>query len=346
MQEWHLPKGGSGVASLTLHKDVPIPTPTGSQMVVKMKALSLNYRDAFIADTSFLPDTIDNVIPISDGAGEVTAVGPACTRFKVGDRVAFIITPNNYEGDQMEGFGLQPCTGGSRQGVAAEYVLAESGDAVRIPDYMTYEEAAALPCAGVTAWRALNSGERRLVPGSTVLVQGTGGVSSLAAQLAHAAGCRVIALSSSEAKMKDLLRLGVVRPGDWVNYRENPKWGEAVRALTPGGHGVDVVVEVVGLSSINESLACARRRGVVSVVGHLDTTPSNDFHLHEVLMKRLQVVGVHVGPRRDFEDMLQLMGLHSIHPVLDPKRFTLSQLKEAYEYMKSQKHSGKIVVTV
>ncbi|KPA76374.1 putative alcohol dehydrogenase [Leptomonas pyrrhocoris] len=211
---------------------------------------------------------------------------------------------------------------------------------------MTYEEAAALPCAGVTAWNALNSGERRLVPGSIVLVQGTGGVSSLAAQLAHAAGCRVIALSSSAAKMTELLRLGVVHPGDWVNYRENPHWGEAVRALTPAGRGVDVVVEVVGMSSINESLIATRRRGVISVVGHLDGTPKDPFSLHEVLMKRLHIVGVHVGPRRDFEDMLQLMAVKEVHPILDDKRFTLPQLKEAYAYLKSQKHSGKIVVTV
>ncbi|KPA76372.1 alcohol dehydrogenase [Leptomonas pyrrhocoris] len=127
MQQWQLPKGGAGVASMTLHKDISIPTPSGSQMVVKMKALSLNYRDSFVAETNFMPDTLDNVVPISDGSGEVTAVGPACTRFQVGDRVAFVLCPGNYEGDQIEGTGLQPCIGGSRQGVAAEYVLAESG---------------------------------------------------------------------------------------------------------------------------------------------------------------------------------------------------------------------------
>lgn len=146
--------------------------------------------------------------------------------------------------------------------------------------------------------------------------------------------------------MKELLRLGVVRPGDWVNYRENPKWGEAVLALTPQKRGVDVVVDVVGMSSMNESLTACRRRGTVAVVGHLDTTSSSDFQLQDLLMKRLHIVGVHVGPRCDFEDMLQLMDAQQVHPILDPKRFALADLPAAYEYLQSQKHSGKIIVTV
>lgn len=347
MQQWQLPTGGAGVDALTLKTDVPVPTPTGTEMVVKMHALSLNYRDLMVAGSSALGPTPDNVVPLSDGAGEVTAVGTDCTRFKVGDRVALTFSINHIEGDYIEGLGLLPSRGGSQHGVAAEYVLTSETDAVRIPDYMSYEEAAALPCAGVTAWLALNSGERRLVPGSTVLVQGTGGVSVLAAQLAHAAGCRVIALSSSASKVQPLLDSGIVRAGDWVNYREQPHWGEAVRALTPDGRGVDVVVEVVGMSSINESLACARRRGVISIIGLLDMTqPPEGFQLVQVLMKRLHVVGVQVGPRRDFEDMLQLMELHSLHPYLEKQRFKLADLPAAYAYLKSQGHFGKIIVTV
>ncbi|KAK7196666.1 Alcohol dehydrogenase GroES-like domain/Zinc-binding dehydrogenase [Novymonas esmeraldas] len=347
MQQWRLPRGGAGLDALALQSNVPIPTPSGSQMVVRMKALSVNYRDYVIATQQLFPDTLDNVVPLSDGAGEVSAVGEECTRFKVGDRVALTLCPNNLEGDQSEGIGLQPCRGGSRQGVAAEYVLTDEVDAVRIPDYMTYAEAAALPCAGVTAWSALNSAAQRLVPGSVVLVEGTGGVSVLAAQLAHAAGCRVLAVSSSKAKMEPLLGRGLVRDSDWLNYREQPKWGEAVQALTPDGRGVDVVVEVVGMSSMNESVACTRRRGTIAVIGHLNASqPPEGFRLDLVLMKRLHVVGVHVGPRRDFEDMLQLMAAREVHPILDPHHFTLAELPRALELMTSQQHIGKIIITV
>ncbi|KPA76375.1 alcohol dehydrogenase [Leptomonas pyrrhocoris] len=125
MQQWQLPKGGAGVATMTLHKDISIPTPSGSQMVVKMKAVSLNHRDLYIAETNFMPGTLDNVIPLSDGSGEVTAVGPACTRFQVGDRVALTFSLKYLEGDQMEGAGLNECRGGTCQGVAVEYVLTD-----------------------------------------------------------------------------------------------------------------------------------------------------------------------------------------------------------------------------
>ena len=246
MPAYRFPRA-NGIDTLELH-DVPVPIPGRGQILVRMRAASLNYRDLNVAAGRAARGTLpDNLVPLSDGAGEVARVGPGVSRVNPGDRVAGLFM-QSWLGGEIEPSHVDSSRGGSIDGVLAEYVLFDQDGVISIPQHLSFEEGATLPCAGVTAWNALYAG-RSLRTGETVLVLGTGGVSIFALQFAHAAGARVIATSSSDAKLARAKALGA---SDGINYRQHAEWHEQVLALT-GGRGVDHVVEVGGAAPRNKS---------------------------------------------------------------------------------------------
>jgi NADPH:quinone reductase-like Zn-dependent oxidoreductase len=256
MRTWRLPTH-TGIDDLTLqHADEPKPGP--GQVLVRMHAASLNYRDYAVATGKYLMSALPNdLVPLSDGAGEVVEIGLGVTRVKPGDRVAGIFMQGWLGGDMEPSFGAT-ALGGAIDGVLAEYKVFDETGLVHLPPHLSYAEGASLPCAAVTAWNALY-GLKPLQPGQTVLVLGTGGVSMFALQFARAAGARVIATSSSDEKLAKAKALGA---SDGINYRAHEDWQKQVRALTDG-RGVDHVVEVGGPGTLQRSIATVRLGGVV-----------------------------------------------------------------------------------
>ncbi len=327
----------AGIDSLEL-RDGPTPQPARGQILVRMRAASLNYRDLNIAKGSPARGPLPtNLIPLSDGAGEVVAVGPEVTRFQMGDRVAGMFMQAWLGGD-MEAYHVDSSRGGSIDGVLAEYVVFEQDGVVRIPDHLSYEEGATLPCAGVTAWNALYAG-KPLRAGESVLVLGTGGVSIFALQFAKAAGARVIATSSSDEKLAKAKALGA---SDGVNYRQHPEWQEEVMRLT-NGRGVDHVVEVGGAGTLQRSVEAARIGGQVHLIGIL--TGGGEINPTPVLRRNLLLRGIYVGSRQMFEDMNRMITLHGLRPVID-RVFPFAEAKDAYRYQTSQAHLGKGVIRI
>lgn len=342
MCQWQQPAAGCGIDHLKYVSQLPLPIPGPHQVLVQMRAWSLNYRDNFLLQHTAFP-VLPNNVPLSDGAGVIVGLGDSISRFSLQDRVVITITTFNEPGQVQEGPGLPLCRGGDYPGLATQYVVVDEDDLFVIPSHLSFEEAAALPCAGLTAWSALQF-EHRVVPGSTVLIQGTGGVSLCAGQIARAAGCRVIATSSSDDKLKALVHAGIVHTDDCINYRKEPNWGEKARTLTPNGRGVDIVVDVGGIGTFNQSLAAVRRNGVVSLAGIL--APDGDqVDLAPLMMKKVTVQGVLVGDRDQFARLLQLYDAQKVHPIVDPKLFQFYDLPKALQYLQSQQHFGKVVVS-
>ncbi len=300
------------------------------QVLVKIHAASLNYRDYLVATGRYNPKMPLPRVLLSDGAGEVVEGG---SRWKPGDRVAGIFMQNWLAGRYSESYGSS-ALGGAIEGVASELVAFDEQGLVAIPGHLSYLEAATLPCAAVTAWNALfESGSLR--PGETVLVQGSGGVSIFALQFAKAAGARVIATSSSGAKREKLLSLGA----DWVlDYKANPEWGKEVAREG----GVDHVVEVGGVGSLEQSLRAVKGGGRISVIGILSGT-LGPLNIAPILHKHVTMQGIYVGSREMFERMNSAIALHRLSPVVDSV-FDLSELGSALRYMESAGHLGKIVV--
>jgi NADPH:quinone reductase-like Zn-dependent oxidoreductase len=274
---------------------------------------------------------------VSDGAGEVIEVGAGVTRVQRGDRVAGIFMQNWLSGE-VSPYVARSALGGSVDGVLAEYVVLNENGVVHIPTHLSYEEAATLPCAGVTAWNALTTW--MLKPGITVLVQGTGGVSMFALQFARLAGARVIATSSSDEKLKKAGELGA---SDGINYRSVPDWDKAVLERT-NGIGVDHIIEVGGPGTLARSLNAVRVGGRISMIGLL-TGPETAVNPMPILGKQIQVQGVFVGSREMFEAMNRAIALHHLRPVVD-RVFPFEEAREALRYLESGKHLGKIVIRV
>ena len=313
------------------------PVPGRGQILVRMRAASLNYRDQNVAAGRAARGSVpENLIPLSDGAGEVEAIGPEVTRVKPGDRVAGLFMQAWLGGD-MEQYHVDSSRGGSIDGVLAEYVLFEQDGVVQIPAHLSFEEAATLPCAGVTAWNALYAG-RPLRTGETVLVLGTGGVSIFALQFAKAAGARVIATSSSDEKLAKAKALGA---SDTVNYKRHPEWQGQVLALT-GGRGVDHVVEVGGAGTLGRSVEAARIGGQVHLIGVLT---GGEINPTPILRRNTILRGIYVGSRQMFDAMNRAISLHGLRPAID-RVFPFDQAREAYHYMKSQQHVGKVVIRI
>ena len=346
-KQWQLPSPGVGLAGIKLVADAPVPSPADDELLVRVHATSVNYRDLFLAQCDLLPCT-PNVVFLSDAAGEVVAVGKNVTRYSVGDRVSPGIMPGFTSGlDGMTAPGLPPCRGGDAPGTLTEYQTFKELDVVRIPDFMTYEQAATLPCAGVTAWNALYGNGKGLRPGMVVVVQGTGGVSLIAAQIAKAAGCRVIATSSSDKKLERIVSLGLASSGDVINYKTTPDWGAHVKSVLTGGVGADLVVDVVGALGWNQNIAAARRGGEIAMVGQLDND-SNKVGVTNTLgaVVNLNTLrGVICGPVDDYKQLMAAFALSKTVPIVD-KVFAFEDAIEALQTAKRGDFFGKVVIKV
>jgi NADPH:quinone reductase-like Zn-dependent oxidoreductase len=336
MRTWTL-AAPEGIDKLTLRETVT-PRPGPGQVLVKMRAASLNYRDLMVAMGRYargapLPD----LVPLSDGAGEVVETGPDVSRAKPGDRVAGIFMQTWLGGD-IEPEHAASSLGGAIHGVLAEYVLFNQDGLVHLPQHLSFEEGATLPCAGVTAWNALFAA-KPLCVGQTVVVLGTGGVSIFALQFARMAGAEVIVTSSSEDKLARARTLGA---SEGVNYRTHPEWHEEVLRLT-SGRGADHIVEVGGAGTLPRSIAAARLGGQIHQIGVLAGGGAIDPS--SAMRKGLVLRGIYVGSRQMFEAMNRAIALHKITPVID-RSFGFEQAKEAYLHLQGQTHIGKIVIRV
>jgi NADPH:quinone reductase-like Zn-dependent oxidoreductase len=307
-------------------------------VLVHLHAASLNYRDLMIIEGRGARGAPpENLVPLSDGAGLVIAVGPEVTRVKPGDRVAGCFMQSWIGGPIGTDDGAS-ALGGSLDGVLAEYRLFDQNGLVLLPDHLTYEQGATLPCAGVTAWNALFGGQA-LSPGDTVLVLGTGGVSVFALQFAAAAGFRVIATSSSDEKLETMHRLGAT---SGVNYRQHPEWQEEVLRLTDG-QGVARVVEVGGTGTLARSILATRLGGEIGMIGAL--TQGGEINPTTAMRRGLILRGIYVGSRQMFEAMNRAIAAHRIDPIID-RVFTFEEAGDAYRHLKSQAHLGKVVIRI
>ncbi len=328
--------GEFAIDKLTL-STLPAAEPGPGQVMVAVRAVSLNFRDLLVARGLYSKKLPLPLTVCSDGAGEVVAAGEGVTRFKVGDRVAGTFMPAWISGEASDAK-ARSARGAFAQGVLTERLVCDSESLVAIPGGLGYEEASALPCAAVTAWNALVV-EGRVRAGDTVLVQGTGGVSIFALQLARAAGARVIATTSSEAKADRLRTLGA---HEVINYVERPDWEEAARKLSGGG--VDQVIEIGGAATMGKSIRAARMSGFIALIGNRADGPA-DVNLTAALMKAIRIQGIFVGSRDMFEAMNRAIALHGIRPVVD-RVFAMEEAREAFEYLASGKHFGKVCISV
>jgi NADPH:quinone reductase-like Zn-dependent oxidoreductase len=304
---------------------------------VLMRAASINYRDLLVATSAYDPRIRLPIIPLSDGAGKVMEIGLDTTRFKVGDRVANVFMPGWLEGELTQEKG-QSALGAHNNGVLAEYVDLPEDAWVRIPDHLTFEQAATLPCAAVTAWNALIA-QGNLKAGETVLLQGTGGVSLFALQFAKISGARIIITSSSDEKLARAQKIGA---SEGINYRSAPDWDKRVRELTDG-RGVDYIVEVGGAGTLPRSFKAVRTGGLISLIGVL--TGAGDVNPMPLLMKGVTMRGIYVGSRAMFESMNRAISLHKIEPVID-RVYDFAKIGEALTYLKSGTHFGKVVIRI
>lgn len=333
MRSWRFLEG-FGLQNLRL-VDLPEPTPGPGQAVVRVRACSLNFRDLLVAKGSYGRAVKAPLTPLSDGAGEVTSVGPGVTRVKPGNRVCGIFMQSWIEGELNDAKAAS-AMGGAIDGMLAEQVCLSADGLTPIPEHLSFEQAATLPCAAVTAWNALFvSGN--LKPGETVLVQGTGGVSIFALQFAKSAGAKVIATSSSDAKLERLRGLGADAT---INYSTTPEWDYPVRAFT-GGSGVDHVVEVGGAGTLPLSLKAVRRGGHIALIGVL--TGGGEFDPRPMLMKAIRLQGIYVGSRAMFEAMNRAISAAQLEPLVD-RVFDFTEVPEAIAYMASGAHFGKVCV--
>lgn len=323
-----------GIDALAV-REREVPRPGAYEVLVRVHANSLNFRDLRVVQGLYDPKMALPRIPLSDGAGEVIELGPGATRFKPGDRVAAIFMQSWIAGPVKAEY-AGSALGGAIDGMLSEYVVLHENGLVSIPEQLTYEEAATLPCAAVTAWNAVVN-QSRVQPGDTVLVQGTGGVSIFALQFALLAGARVIGISSSDEKIARANKLGL---SDGINYRENPEWWRGVKQST--GIGVDHVIEVGGGGTFTQSLRAVRTGGHINTIGVLAGI-SADIPTALILQKSIQIHGIYVGSREMFEAMNRAVELHRLKPVID-RVFGMREIREALQYMESGAHFGKIVI--
>jgi NADPH:quinone reductase-like Zn-dependent oxidoreductase len=337
MNAWKL-KAGSGVAALT-RTDTAIRAPGPHDVVVKIHAASLNYRDLMFARGDYLGLGDTPLVPLADGAGEVIEVGAQVTRFRPGDRVINTYFPHWIDGAPAP-WKVSESAGAQVDGVLAERFVAGEQAFVAIPEHLSYEEAATMSCAGITAWNALFA-DGGAHPGSTVALLGTGGVSIWALQLAHAAGLRTIITSSSDEKLERARKLGA---DETINYRATPEWQDEVLRLTDGA-GADIVVEVGGRDTLPRSIAATKMGGIVSIIGGVSGFAGPELALLPVIggIRRLQ--GIMVGSRAMLEDVGRLVAARQIRPVVD-RVFGFDEAPEAYAWLQGGNHFGKVVIRV
>ena len=333
MKAWQIPS--FGIDSLEF-AERPTPEPGPGQVRVKIGAVSFNYRDLLMAKGLYNPKLHLPRIPCSDGAGEVDAIGEGVTRWNTGDRVAGIFMQNWLDGP-LTPVKAKGALGGDIDGMLAEYVVLNENGFVEMPRHFGFEEAATLPCAAVTAWNALAAGDVK--PGSTVLVQGTGGVSMFALQFARLKGARVLGISGSEEKLERAIGLGL---DAGLNYRTHPEWDRWAVDET-GGDGVDLIVEVGGQGTLARSLRAIRMGGTIAQVGILSGS-AEPLAVPTILHKQAKIQGIYVGSRKDFQDMNKAISLTRMRPV--GANFHWDQAREVLKRMEQGQHFGKLVVTV
>ncbi len=316
----------------------PRPVPGHGEVLLRMKAMSFNYRDILMVNGHYNPKQPLPLIPCSDGVGEVVEIGEKVSRFQPGDRVATLFC-QSWGGGEPDKTKLGSTLGGPVDGTLAEYMVLPEDGVVAVPEHLTNVEAATLPCAALTAWSALAT-QGNVRAGDTVLVQGTGGVSLFALQIARALGARVIATSSRDSKLETARKLG-----SWqeINYVENPAWGKIVREMTDG-IGVDHIVEVGGAGTLQQSLQAIRIGGHISLIGVLSGTKT-DLDIIPILMQNVRIQGILVGSRDGFEAMNRCFAQHEIRPVID-RVFPFEEAREALVYMSGGRHVGKICVEI
>lgn len=325
-----------GIDNLTLAEREE-PTPNDREVKVKFHAASLNFRDLMMIKGTYNPRLKMPLVPFSDGAGEVTEIGASVTKFKVGDRVTPIFMQGWIDGaiDANKG---RTALGGDLDGCLREFGTFDENGLVCIPDHFSYEEAATLPCAAVTAYHALfESG--RMKSDDSILLEGTGGVSIFALQFAAALGTRIFITSSSDEKLERAKELGAT---DFINYKQREDWDKAVLELTDK-RGVDTVVEVGGAETISKAINAVKVGGHIAVIGVLSGT-TGGINPVNLLMKSIRLQGIYVGSRQMFEDMNRMLCQYvHIKPVID-KTFDFGEVKDALKYMENGEHFGKIVV--
>jgi NADPH:quinone reductase-like Zn-dependent oxidoreductase len=325
-----------GIDALQL-RERSTPTPGHGQVLVRVRAAALNYRDLLVAEGSYSRNLPLPLIPLSDGAGEVVEAGPGVKRWQPGDRVAGTFFQEWDSGGITEE-ASRSALGGAIDGVLSEYVLFGERGVVKIPAHLSFEEGSTLPCAALTAWHALQSGG--LTCGQSVLTLGTGGVSLFAVQFARASGARVIATTGSDTKAERLRAMGVA---DVINYRTDPDWEKKVWEYT-GRRGVDLVVEVGGAGTLGKSLKAVRIGGHISLIGVL-TGATGEVNPLPAVMRNIRIQGIYVGSREMFESMNRAIDLNAIRPVID-RVFPFAEAREAYRYLRSAAHFGKVVIAL
>lgn len=316
--------------------ELPDPVAGPGEVLVRMRAVSLNYRDLLMVGGAYGRGAPLPLTPFSDGCGVVEAVGPGVSRVAPGDRVSTLFFQKWLSGrptreSQMSALGM-PVPGAGR-----ELAVFHEDGVSKVPDFLTDHQVSTLACAALTAWRALFE-DARLRPGDTVLLQGTGGVSIFGLQFARAAGYRTIITSSSDDKLARAEALGA---DHLINYRATPEWGAAARALT-GGSGVDFVMEVGGAGALSESLKAIALMGHIAIIGVLGG-PAEPLQMGAMISTGARLQGVSVGSRAMFEAMCRAIEAHRIAPVVD-KVFPFTQAREAFEAMRAGEHFGKIVL--
>ena len=337
-QQYQFVRPGSQGPFTLQQVQVPVPQPGAHQVLIRVHATSLNRRDIFVMRGQYPVGTRRSLVPLSDGAGEVVATGSAVRRFKVGDRVAGAFFQAWVSGRPPAAVAAS-ALGGFIDGMLSQYVALDEAGVVRIPASLTYEEAATLPCAGVTAWNGLfNRG--RIQPGDYVLLEGTGGVSLLGLSLAVAEGAKPIITSSHDEKLARAKALGAV---GGVNYRTTADWEKPVMALT-GGAGVQVVLEVGGKDSLVHALGTLGPGGYVALIGGLGGF-GGDVPVMALMNGNLTASGIYVGSRADFEALNEFIDAHHVKPIVD-RVFEFQDAAAAFSAMDSGESFGKIVIRV
>lgn len=334
MKAWQY-RMGEPISALRL-VDLPMPVAGSGQVLVKMHAASLNFRDILVVTGRFPRVQQEVIIPLSDGAGEVVGLGAGVTSVKMGDRVTPLYCQSWMAGE-MQDSDTAWSLGGCIDGVAAQYRAFDESGVIKFPDHMSYEEAATLPCAALTVWNSLH-GPCPLAAGDTLLTLGTGGVSIHALQMAHAAGAQVIVTSSSDAKLARARALGADHT---INYTATPDWDIAVREIT-GGRGVDHVIENGGGATLLRSIKSTRRGGWVHIIGLIAPGEIDPVH---VLLSGVTLRGKEVGSREMFAAMNRSLAHSKIKPVVD-KVFAFDELPEALGTLGEGRHFGKLVLSI
>ena len=336
MRQWTIAQGSTSLDGLQL-RDAPDPAPAPGEVLVRVRACSINYRDQAIPLGLYMGGPVaSDTVPLSDGAGEIVALGEGVSDFAIGDRVAGLFFQNWIDGPPSPGVG--PALGAAgAPGMLQDLVALPAHGVVRIADSLSFEQAACLPCAGVTAWNALMAGPRPLRAGESVLVLGTGGVSLLALQIAKAAGAIVVATSSSDAKLERVRALGADHV---INYRATPDWGAQASQLTGG---IDHVVEVGGAGTLAQSIAAVGFAGEIALIGVL--TREGNTNPHGLMFKGASIRGIFVGSKAMAQGLNAHVDAHAIKPVID-RRFAIEQAHAAWAYQSSPDLFGKVVITL